>query len=139
MTWALCFNCGTTKFGAICPCPECVVGSTGDMGLDIAFSDHHMSEATLKAFGEVVCSIRRVCEDDQLRFWSFIHYVSTRHPEILGVDMAADKRDRCEEVVARANPPPVTVEESARAKMMRELEERGADAESGAAPGGDGS
>src|SRR5947208_1440674 len=62
MTWALCFNCGATKFGASCPCPECQRASTGDMGLDIAFSDHHWSEATLKAFGEVVRSLRRVGE-----------------------------------------------------------------------------
>ena len=136
MTWALCFNCGATKFGAICPCPECEVGSTGDMNLDIAFSDHRMSEATLKAFGEVVRSIRRICEDDQLRFWSFIHYVSSRHPQVFGVNMPADQRDRCEEVVARANAPPVTFEESERAKILRELEVRDGSAEPDAAADG---
>jgi hypothetical protein len=70
----------------------------------------------------VVAAIRRVCDDDPLRFWSFIHYVSTQHPEILGVDMAKEQRDRCEAVVQRANPPPVTVEESERARMLRELQ-----------------
>lgn len=133
MTWALCFNCGATKFGAICPCPECESASTGDMNLDIAFSDHRLSEDTLKAFGAVVASIRRVCDDDQLRFWSFIHYVSTRHPEILGVNMPAEQRDRCEAVVARVNPPPVTVEESERAKLLRDLEARQDNAEPGTA------
>ena len=132
MTWALCFNCGATKFGALCPCPECAAGATGDVNLDITFSDHHMSEATLKAFGEVVRSICRVCEDDQLRFWSFIHYVSTRHPQVLGVDMPKDQRDRCEEVVDRASPPPVPFEEPERARMMRELDEREGGAKSGA-------
>jgi hypothetical protein len=97
------------------------------MQLDIAFSDHRLSKDTLKAFGAVVDSIRRVCDDDELRFLSFIHYVSTRHPEILGVNLTAEQRDRCEEVVARANPPPVTVEESERSKMLRELEERAAE------------
>ena len=81
MTWALCFNCGATKFGAICPCPQCGFTSTGDMNLDIAFSDHRLSEETLRAFGAVVGSIHRVCDDDHLRFWTFIHYVSTRHPD----------------------------------------------------------
>jgi hypothetical protein len=122
MTWALCFNCGATKFGALCPCPECEFGSTGDVNLDIAFSDHRLSPETLKAFGAVIDSIRRVCDNEQLRFWCFIHYVSTRHPEILGVNLPDEERARCEAVVARANPPPVTVEESEQAKMLRELE-----------------
>ena len=133
MTWALCFNCGATKFGALCPCPECAFASTGDMNLDIAFSDHRLSESTLKAFGTVVASIRRVCDDDQLRFWSFIHYVSTRHPALLGVNLPAEQRERCEAVVARANPPPITVEESERAKSLRELELREDNAEQNAA------
>jgi hypothetical protein len=94
------------------------------MSLDIAFSDHRLSRDTLKAFGAVVASIRRVCDDDRLRFWSFIHYVSTRYPDILGANMPAEQRDRCEEVLARANPPPVTVEESDSGKLLRELEER---------------
>ena len=48
MTWALCLNCGEKKFGAICPCPSCQAESTGDINLDIAFSDHHMSVETIK-------------------------------------------------------------------------------------------
>lgn len=112
MTWALCLNCGATKFGAICPCPECQVTSTGDMNLDIAFSDHRMSKATLGAFGEVVRSLGRVCQNDQHRFWAFIHYVSTHHPDILGVKLSPEARQRCEAIVARAQPPPVTVEEA---------------------------
>jgi len=124
MTWALCFNCGATKFGALCPCPECEAASTGDVGLDIAFSDHRMSEATLAAFGAVVRSIRQVCDDDQLRFWSFIEYVATRHPDVLGLELPAEERARCDDVLARAKPPPVVVEESERARMMRELKER---------------
>jgi len=112
MTWALCFNCGATKFGAICPCPECQRASTGDMGLDIAFSDHHWSEATLKAFGEVVRSLRRVGADDELRFWSFVRYVSVNHPEILTVDLPPERQHACDMLLARADPPPVVLEES---------------------------
>jgi len=87
-----------------------------------------------KSIGEVIRSIRRVCYDDQPRFWSFMHYVSTRHPEVLGSNMVPDQRDRCEEAVARANPPPVTFEESERAKMLRDLEEREGSVEPGPAP-----
>ena len=124
MTWALCLNCGATKFGAICPCPECQVSTSGSMNLDIVFSDHNMSQNTLKAFGETVRTIRRVCDDDHLRFWSFVHYVSTHHPDLFGVDLSEQQRDRCEEVIARANPPPVLFEESERARMIREYDER---------------
>jgi hypothetical protein len=124
MTWALCFHCGATKFGAICPCPECQVSSTGDMNLDIAFSDHHLSNATLEAFGEVVRSIHSVCDDDALRFWCFIEYVSNHHPDILHVSLPEEQQRQCEEILARANPPPVVVEESPRAKWIREAEDR---------------
>ena len=134
MTMALCFNCGHTKFGAIVPCPECNVGSSGDMGLAIAFSDHRLSADTLEAFGEVIRAIRRVCEDDQLRFWSFIRFASVNHSDILGVEMPPEQQARCDDVLARAQPPHVAVEESDRARYMRELEEQGnEDAAPGAA------
>lgn len=112
MTMALCFNCGRTKFGAICPCPECSIASTGDMNLDITFSDHRMSVATIGAFGEVVRAIRRVCVDDQLRFWSFIRYVSVHHSDILSVEQPPEQLAACDAVLARAQPPQVAVEES---------------------------
>ena len=131
MTMALCFNCGHTKFGAICPCPECSVPSTGDMNLDIAFSDHRMSVATLGAFGEVVRAIRQVCDDDQLRFWSFIRYVSVYHPDVLGINQPPEQQAECDAVLARAHPPPVAVEESG----MRQLAGRpGSSGEPGSVP-----
>ena len=124
MTWALCFQCGATKFGAICPCPECQVASTGDMNLDIAFSDHNMSKRTLEQFGQVVKAIHRVCDDDQLCFWTFIHYVSTHHSDILGVDMPPERVFRCASILERAQPPPVVVEVSEWGKMKREEDAR---------------
>jgi hypothetical protein len=122
MTWALCFNCGETKFGAICPCPSCQVASTGDISLDILFSDHHMAVETLKDFGKVVRAIRGVCPEDELRFWSFISFVSSHHPEILHVELKPEAAGRCAEVLTRADPPPVVVRESERAALMREIE-----------------
>jgi hypothetical protein len=121
MTIALCLNCGDTKFGAICPCPGCNVASTGNMQLDITFSDHHMSVDTLKAFGGVVKAIKQVCDDDQLRFWSFIRYVSLHHPDILGVKLPPQEEINCDVVLARANAPAVEIEESPRARLEGEL------------------
>jgi hypothetical protein len=82
------------------------------MNLDIAFSDHRMLVTTLGAFGEVVRAIRRACDDDQLRFWSFIRYVSVNRPEVLGVSQPPEQQAECDAVLARGNPPPVVVEES---------------------------
>lgn len=123
MTMALCFNCGATKFGAICPCSECSVASTGDMNLDIAFSDHRMSVETLSAFGLVIRAIQQVCEDDQLRFWSFIRYVSINHEAILAVNLPPEQQAACDAVLAQANPPPVMVEESGMARLVRDRKE----------------
>jgi hypothetical protein len=110
------------KFGAICPCPECNVTSTGDMNLDIAFSDHRISAATIEAFGNVIRAIRRICDDDQLRFWAFIRFVSVNHPTILRVELSPDDQARCDAVLERAHPPSVAVEESASARFYRESE-----------------
>ncbi|MFO0960299.1 MAG: hypothetical protein U0800_23135 [Isosphaeraceae bacterium] len=109
MTWALCFHCGNTKFGAICPCPDCQVSSTGNMQLDIAFSDHNLSVETIREFGEVVRAIQQVCDDDATRFWSFILYVSRNHPDILDVNLEPEVESRCIGVLEDANPPAVTI------------------------------
>ena len=114
MTWALCFKCGATKFGALCPCPECQSGASGNMDLDIAFSDHWMSQATLQAFGEVVRAINNVCDDEEVRFRAFLHYVTTHHPGILRIDLPPVMQSICNELLIRANPPAVVVEPSPR-------------------------
>lgn len=114
MTWALCFKCGATKFGALCPCPDCESGSSGNIDLDIAFSDHWFSSETLQAFGEVIRAIARVCDDEEVRFQAFLHHVSTHHPQILRYDLQPVTESVCNEVLIRANPPPVTVAPSPR-------------------------
>jgi hypothetical protein len=95
------------------------------LNLDIAFSDHRLSVATLGALGEVVWAIRRACDDDHLRFWSFIRFVSVNHPDILGVNMPAEQHAACDAVLARAHPPLVAVEESEQARFMWGFEQRG--------------
>ena len=100
MTYALCFSCGGTKFGALNPCFECGSPATGDMNLDIAFSDHHISKASLEKLGEVVASINSHSDDEQLCFWTFIHYVSIHHPSILGVDLDSELQAQAEELLA---------------------------------------
>jgi hypothetical protein len=91
------------------------------MRLDIAFSDHHLSMETLKAFGAVVKSINRVCVERELRFWSFIYFVSTHHPDILHVELARKRQAKCEDVIERAKPPPVEVMPSPAARWFGEV------------------
>jgi len=83
MTMALCFFCGNVKFGAICPCDQCHVNSTGDTNLDIIFSDHYMGCSTLEQFGAVVKLINSNVEDSEIRFWTFLTFVSERHSEVM--------------------------------------------------------
>jgi hypothetical protein len=114
MTWALCLNCGEVKFGAICPCPKCGVASTGDMNLDIAFSDHNIHKESLHQLGSVIAAIHQVSTDDELSGWAFIYYISTQHPTILGVNLAPELRQKCEQLLSRAQLPAVELNPSAR-------------------------
>jgi hypothetical protein len=90
MTMALCFNCGDIKFGAICPCPTCEAKSTGNMGLDITFSDHNIDEASLKELGLLIQKFKTQCNDQCLVFWAFIRYISENHPHILSASVPND-------------------------------------------------
>lgn len=119
MTWALCFNCGEVKFGAICPCPKCQVASTGDMNLDIAFSDHNMTKKTLQEFGKVVAAIHSQSDDADLCFWTFIRYISVNHSSILAVELAPDAARKCDALLARTSLPKVTLTPS-QAKLAKE-------------------
>src|SRR5262249_59999101 len=98
--------------------------STGNVHLDMAFSDHRLSEETLRAFGEVVRSIHRACDDRELCFWSFIYYVCTHHPDIVEIDLSEEQKALFAAVLASAHPPRVKVEESQRVIMLREIHER---------------
>ena len=77
----------------------------------------------------MVAAIRRVCADEPLRHWSFLHYVATRHPDLLGLNISPEYREGCEAIVARANPPPVTVEESLSGKRLKDRKAQKEDAE----------
>ena len=106
MTDALCFRCGNTKWGALCDCLHCGMGSTGDVNLDIAFSDHHLSHEQLQYFGSVIEAIRNVNDDDGVCFWTFIRYVSENHADILTAIVSDDLKDKVDQVHAKVSWPP---------------------------------
>lgn len=79
-------NCGAVKWGALNPCPKCEAGSTGNIPLDIAFSDHYMSHETILNFGAVLSELTSFTNDRTLAAAAFLEYVSREHPEILTVE-----------------------------------------------------
>lgn len=120
MTIALCLNCGETKWGAICPCRNCQIQSTGDMEIDIAFSDHNYTVTTLEQFGSVIKEINSHCDDDYIRNWTFIYYVSQNHPDVLRVEMEAEMEVEAEAIIAKCTFPSVVIEGSP--ELLRECE-----------------
>jgi hypothetical protein len=108
-------SCGHRKFGAIVPCPKCGVASCGDMNVDIAFSDHHLSVAAIEALGDVIRAITPHAPDPAERFWTFMQYVSTNHPSILRIDLEPAAAERVNAILAAADPPKVTLDRSPRA------------------------
>lgn len=87
MSLALCFNCGNVKFGALCECDKCGIGSTGNVDLDILFSDWKYSEETLSKFGNIVADIQQNTNDKNLAFWTFLKFISNEYPNILSIDL----------------------------------------------------
>ncbi len=112
MTWALCFNCGSIKFGAVCPCPQCQVASTGDLRLDILFSTHHWRRETLEEFGSVVQAIQAAAGDRTLGFWAFIRHISDTYPEILQVELEPEARSTVDAILAGLVLPSVTLRQA---------------------------
>lgn len=121
MAQALCLSCGAIKGeGGLSVCPECAAPPTGDMNLDLAFTDQYLTPATLTGFGDVIRAINRATDEKRLQFWSFARYVSQHHPDLLGIDMPPAQGAECDAVLARANPPSVVVEETGAAGLLGE-------------------
>jgi hypothetical protein len=109
MTMALCFSCGNVKWGAIVPCDECGIGSTGEMGLDILFSDHHMAVSTLEQFGQIVKRINREVIDEEVRFWTFLYYGSQVHSDLLKSEPPGEIAEQVKALYHRLEFPDVKV------------------------------
>lgn len=101
MTWAMCLNCGDIKGGALLPCSKCEAPATGNLALDIAFSDHRIPREKLLELGSVVSEIHRVCEDRSLCLCTFLQYVTLHHPSILEIDLKAEAKDAVERVLSQ--------------------------------------
>jgi hypothetical protein len=103
---------------------KCGGGPTENIQLDIAFTDHNMSQASLEAFGQVIQAINVVCDDPSARFWAFIYYVSSEHPSILTVELGEEWTEWCSMLFDKLKLPNVKVEPSPLAQAVRDLENR---------------
>jgi hypothetical protein len=99
------------------------------MKLDIAFSDHQLSVKTLGEFGEVIRVLAGRSNDPPVRFWAFIHYVSSNCPTILTATPPPEYRERVEHVLSQGPLPQVVVEKSAIASHREKDEARRFDIE----------
>jgi hypothetical protein len=112
VTMALCMACGATKFGALLPCAKCHSGPSGDVQLDILFTDHRFAVETLEEFGNVIRAIREVETDPPAVFWSFIAYVSRDHGELLQATPPPALAQRVAKVLEGRTFPPVVLRTS---------------------------
>lgn len=109
MTTALCLYCGGLKWGALNNCDECNAPSTGNMDVDIAFSDHNHSERDLRALGSAIKAIHAVEGNAKEHMWAFLQYVSTHHPSILRVEPSDALQQPIARILAEAKIPPITL------------------------------
>jgi len=124
MTYALCFSCGKTKFGALVPCHECGGRASRDPDLDIAFSDHVLSTESIEAFGNVIKAIRKESEDLERNFWTFIRYVSLKHPGVLRVQLPEADALACDALLNRLTLPDFKLIRSAASQEFRDQQAR---------------
>lgn len=101
MSLALCFNCGNVKFGALCECDKCSIASTGNIELDILFSDWNFSEDNLTKFGNIVADIQQNTNNNSLAFWTFLKFISNEYPSILSIDLKENITKEVEELLER--------------------------------------
>ncbi len=56
MTMAVCFKCGTIKFGAFCPCQVCqaMPANEDDLAISLTMTDHYFDMPTLEQMGATI-------------------------------------------------------------------------------------
>jgi len=122
MTVALCTNCGNLKVGAYLACEKCNCGPTGNQDLDIAFTDHYLTEQTLREFGQVIQAIRLNTNDEATAFWAFMKSVSEQYPEIIIVAVPRKYSKSSDMLLRQTQLPKVFVEDSPRLDTVESSE-----------------
>ena len=73
MTVAVCYKCGSMKFGAFNACPECeaVPVTEDDYAMSLAMTEHYFPKDELKKMGTLVANGEELHIDPEVR-WRFI-------------------------------------------------------------------
>lgn len=69
------------------------------MNLNAALSGHHLPLEAVEKFGEVVTEINSHCEAPDLRYWTFIHFVSSNFPFIVSARLDAKIKAKAEAIL----------------------------------------
>jgi hypothetical protein len=102
------------KSGVLLPCKKCSYGSTGNSDLDIAFTDHYLTEETLRGFGKVIQCLHKNSEDEAAAFWAFMKHISEYYPEIIFSEIPRQYKAVASTLLEQTELPEVMVEDSPR-------------------------
>lgn len=126
MTAALCFACGEIKFGALLPCKTCGIGPTDQFELDILFTDHFFSQATLERFGSVIKAIGHALpiSDESAnaaavraeRVTTFLQFLADNHGDLLHVELPEAAATRAKQTLQTIGARPIKIDLSSRGK-----------------------
>lgn len=119
MTQALCLNCGELKFGVWRPCSNCGVASSGHVFLDIHYSDHNYSPATLEELGQVIHQIAPAYATAVERLRAFHRYVCDLDPELQWRPVSETEEARVSAILDCLDLPEVKLEHSLAHKRLK--------------------
>ena len=105
MTQALCLACGKRKFGALAPCPHCGAGVIGSVDLQLLFSDHSIDVRTLDAFGAAIQALQAHADTPHMHLKLLLRWLSTRHADLIAVDLPEAELPALDALLQRAAPP----------------------------------
>ncbi|MDG1302392.1 MAG: hypothetical protein P8R37_12485 [Opitutae bacterium] len=83
MTQALCFNCGSYKFGALSICDDCGAGASNNQDISIALTDHFLSWEQLDVYADIRKRIKVIEPDPEVGNWAFVHYLANPPENLL--------------------------------------------------------
>ncbi|MDA9260916.1 hypothetical protein N9P58_03515 [Puniceicoccaceae bacterium] len=83
MTQALCFNCGSYKFGAFSTCEDCGTGASSNEDTSIALTDHFLSWEQLDVYADIRKRIKVIEPDPEVGHWAFVYYLANPPENLL--------------------------------------------------------
>lgn len=96
---SLCLDCGQLKVPHSRKCEHCGAIPTRRMGLNRALTNKYLPLEAVEKLGEVIMEINFRCDDPGLRYWTFIHFVSSTLPFVVSARLHPDLKAIAEEIL----------------------------------------